>query len=359
MARVIKAGDAGSNRQPQRAPTRVIVDAGGKKVIERQVFAAKQDAEHILMRAQAARQARVAHGRKQAEQAREEAMTRGASEAFALAAQEALAAFRARAERYAMAADDIRVLALEVAKKVIGAVPDLSSKDVDAIVRRGLAALRARRRLRLQVNEGRLDQLAYERPNLMRALVNEPDLVIEAADDVNVGFARVVTEVGGALCTELSALDALAEAVNVKEAPREGKPRGGRVEAGTRPRVHAQSLRSDVVDALPDASIEELVDDDLEATHGLNIAASRSDRDIEEIQAQHDDISQTAPRPRAPTDHVPTGHVVAGSAHRPATRVVRIPDAANVPARAPPANRAAEEFELELFTDDAVPSVKR
>ena len=164
----------------------------------------------------------LVEGKKRAAQAHEEAMTQGASEAFAAAAAEALAAFRRRAERYAEAAEDIRALALEVVKKIIGTDPDLGPKDVDAILSRGLAQLRARRRLRLQVGEARLAALAHERPNLMKALVSEPDLLIEAAEDVGVGFARVVTEIGGALCAELTALDELARSVNVKETPRTG-----------------------------------------------------------------------------------------------------------------------------------------
>ena len=83
----------------------------------------------------------------------------------------------------------------------------------------GMAQLRARRRLRVQVPETRLKQLAFERPNLMKTLKDEPDLVIEGAADVSVGFARIVTEVGGALCAEETALNSLAEAVGVHEQP--------------------------------------------------------------------------------------------------------------------------------------------
>src|SRR5688572_8704226 len=223
MARVIKGGGGAGGQKPPRPPTRVVVDAGSKKVIGRDVFQAKQDAEHILKRAEQERQQLIADGKKMAARAKEEAAARGASEAFAAAAAEALTAFRKRAERYGEASDDVRVLAMEVVKKVLGNEPDLGPTQVERILSKGMAQLRTRRRLRLQVSHKRLGELASERPNLMKALQSEPDLVVEGVDDVSTGFARVVTEIGGALCAEETALDALSMAVNVREQPRSGR----------------------------------------------------------------------------------------------------------------------------------------
>lgn len=196
-----------------------------KKVIEKEMVAAKMEAAELLQRADEERREILAEGKRQAALAREEAMTRGASAAFSRAAEEALAAFQKRADRYAEAADDIRTLAIEIAKKVLGTEPDLSAKDVERILQRGLTQLRAKRKVRVQVSTGRRADLAFERPNLMKAVDASPDLLVEDADDVREGFVRVVTEVGGALCAEESALDAVAVAVNIKETPRQ---RGGR-----------------------------------------------------------------------------------------------------------------------------------
>jgi flagellar biosynthesis/type III secretory pathway protein FliH len=292
MARVIKGG---AGQKTARPAARVHVDAGSKKFIERAVYQAKQDAEHILMRAEQERQALVADGKKQAARAKEEAMARGASEAFASAASEALTAFRKRAERYGEASDDVRVLALEVVKKILGADPDLGPAQVDKILQRGIAQLRARRRLRLQVSHQRLSELASERPNLMKALQSEPDLVIEGVDDVSAGFARVVTEIGGALCAEDTALDALSMAVNVREQPRE---RGARAGSGAtavgdgpsgldsmrrgapRPSSRVASLSAAAVAALDNGS----AGDD---TLNFPLRAQRAD-DVEEIAAEED-----------------------------------------------------------------------
>jgi flagellar biosynthesis/type III secretory pathway protein FliH len=229
MARVIKGGAAGGAR-PARPAARVLAQADQKKVIDRALYVARQEAEELLRAADDERKAILAEGRRLAAQAREEAMVRGASESFARAAEEALEAFRKRGDRYSAAADDIRILALEIVRKVLGAEPDIAGKDVEKILDRGLAHLRARRRLRVQLPTGRPEELRFERPNLMKAVAAQPDLVVEEADDVRLGFARVVTEVGGALCAEQSALDAVALAVNVRESPR---PRDERPTSGT------------------------------------------------------------------------------------------------------------------------------
>lgn len=255
MARVIKAGGEGA-----RAPRRPVPRMGqpGRPVIEKEVYRAQQEAAEIQARAEQARDRILAEGKQKAAQAREEAQAEGAQEAFAEAAQEALAAFRHRAERYAEAADDIRTLALEVVRKVLGADPQLSKDAVDAVLDRGMARLRARRRLRVQVPENRLVALGKERPALLAALKREPDLVLEAQADVSPGFARVVTEVGGALCSEQTALDQLAQAVDVDEQA-----------VAPRPRSALHSLPDEA--ALPAVSD----DDDDEATEAHGQSARR------------------------------------------------------------------------------------
>jgi flagellar biosynthesis/type III secretory pathway protein FliH len=202
----------------------VLAQADVKKVIDKELFLAKQEAEELLKRAEDERRQILAEGRLLAARAREEAMTRGASQAFATAAEEALSAFRARADRYDEAADDIRILAIEIATRVLGTTPDLARPEIERILTKGLEQLRARRKVRVLVSPDRRAELAFERPNLMKAVDAQPDVLVEESADVGPGFARVVTEVGGALCAEDSAMEALAQTVNVKEAPR---ARGG------------------------------------------------------------------------------------------------------------------------------------
>jgi flagellar biosynthesis/type III secretory pathway protein FliH len=233
MARVIKAGAGAQTARPARPATRVLAQADVKKVIEKEMYLAKQEAEELLKRAEDERRTLLAEGKQQSAQAREQAMTLGASQAFAAAAEEALRAFRARADRYDEASDDIRILAIEIATKLLGTAPDLGGGDIDRILHHGLAQLRAKRKVRVLVPPGRRAQLQDERPNLMKAVEAQPDVLVEEAADVGLGFARVVTEVGGALCAEDSAMEALAQAVNVRESPRQRGGHSGGITSAT------------------------------------------------------------------------------------------------------------------------------
>lgn len=217
MARVIKAG--GKSAAPPRRPVgRLGSPAAPKRpVIEKEVYRAQVRAAEIRKEAEEERERLLVEGKRQAAQLREEAQSEGAAEAFAEAAAEALMAFRRRAERYAEAADDIRSLSLEVVHKILGNSPKLKERAIDAIIEQGMNRLRARRKLRVQLSESRLVALNRERPALVGAINKEPDIVLETVLDVSPGYCRVVTEVGGALCSEQSALDTLAETLDVDE----------------------------------------------------------------------------------------------------------------------------------------------
>jgi len=384
MARVIKGGAAGGAR-PARPAARVLAQGDQKKVIDKALYVARQEAEELLRAADDERKAILNEGRRLAAQAREEAMVRGASASFARAAEEALEAFRKRSDRFTEAADDIRTLALEIVRKVLGASPDLAGKDVEKILERGLAQLRGRRRIRVQLPTGRPDDLRHERPNLMKAVATQPDLVVEESDDVRRGFARVVTEVGGALCAEESALDAVARAVNVRETPR---PRDHRSLVDDRaaratPRMPARALPTgefsgaDQADEAPSAPVRT----DRERTAKLHagkaaagVAAHSTvrtaphdlpDADVEvhdrssllreSSTANHDDDDDDATRalpapPRSPPEARPGARALPAPpprvAARPAAaaRVVHVDDAL--------ADPLGDDDDLDLYTDE-------
>jgi flagellar biosynthesis/type III secretory pathway protein FliH len=394
MGRVIKGGAGGAQRgPPPRPPTRVAVDTG-RRVIARDIYQAKQEAEELLHKAEQERARMLEQGKRQASQVREEAMSRGAADAFAQAASEALMAFRRRSERYAEAADDIRFLAREVARKVLGTDPDLSAHDVERILQQGMAQLRARRRLRVQVPEARLKELGAERPNLMRVLKDEPDLVIEAASDVGDGFARIVTEVGGALCAEETALNSLADAVNVHEQPiirshtgrharfehrtadADGNSRNSQVDAEDAEEVEdldddEQELDAEVDDEEGDESVEE--DEDLDGSHpypaaagpddetetfGLDRAQLRAiigkrkgqvDDDGEVFRSDPTKAQRLASRPSSAEDPNATMSIALADvqAAEPSLGFSDLPDLPVLP---------VDDDELELFTDVAVPA---
>lgn len=281
MARVIKAGAGQAGARPARPATRVLAQADVKKVIEKELFLAKQEAEELLKRAEEERRQILAEGKQLAARAREEAMTRGASQAFAAAAEEALSAFRSRADRYDEAADDIRILAVEIAARVLGAPPDLARPEIERILKKGLEQLRARRKVRVLVSPGRRAQLGFERPNLMKAVDAQPDVLVEEAGDVGLGFARVVTEVGGALCAEDSAMEALAQAVNVKEAPR------ARGEAGAAAITHV-GVAPGRPGSAHTAELDDGVSDDDDETNHYRRSLQDEDPDRSELIARPD-----------------------------------------------------------------------
>lgn len=217
MARVIKAS-GGKADSPRRPAARLGAPPAHKRqIIEKEVYKAQVRAQEIRKEAEVERERILVEGKRHAAQLREEAQSEGAAEAFAQAAAEALTAFRHRAARYADAADDIQLLALEVVRKILGHSPKLSERAVLAIIEQGMNRLRARRKLRVQLPESRLMALNRERPALVAAIHKEPDILLETVTDVSAGFCRVVTEVGGALCSEQAALDTLAESLNVDE----------------------------------------------------------------------------------------------------------------------------------------------
>jgi flagellar biosynthesis/type III secretory pathway protein FliH len=366
MARVIKGGIGAGAARPA---TRVLAQADVKKVIEKETFLAKQEAGELLKRAEDERRALLAEGKQLAAQAREEAMTRGASEAFSAAAAEALVAFRRRADRYGEAADDVRILAVEIARKLLGTEPDLAPSDIDRIVAAGLSKLRAKRKLRVLVAVGRRASLQYERPNLIKAVDAEPDLLLEEAADVGVGYARVVTEVGGALCAEDSALEALAEAVNVKEiartAPRNPN-RSASTQVGHRQPQGPTGVGDDddsveewppsasaEQDELPDAAVEEdpnsvdEFDDDIDDVEDFrDVAPLPAPLPRPRVSAAPPALGTPprSPKPvssvdRAPVDRVPTGRVLAQ------TRAIAVSDV-----RASTVDLDDDE-DLDLFTD--------
>ncbi len=343
MARVIKGG---GGKQVARRPAKLAVGTD-RKVIDKEVYRAQQKAAELIEAAEAEKDRILADGQKKANQAREEAQSEGAAEAFAEAAAEALAAFRRRAERFTEAAEDIRILALEVAQKIIGRPLKLEEDEIGQLVTKGLAGLRARRKLRVQMPPDRHQALLAERPRLMAALDREPDLFIESVDDVSPGFARVVTEVGGALCSEQVALDALAEAVEVDEqatAPAPQSALNAITGVGERPPGLAAALEdSELASAF--ASDEELYedgdfdDDDDEATAFIPAQSASAAYDSEETDVKMRRPARQSRRRRGEPSVEATMALDVSDLRKDLTRGSQVD---------------GSEEELDLFADDSV-----
>ena len=183
---------------------------------------------------------------------------------------------------------------------------------------------------------------------MMKALDAEPDLVIEDADDVGDGFARVVTEVGGALCSESTALDALAVAVDVHE-----QPRVARFSADVSLRGPAAGAPSAL--DLPEASVFEALSADEGGAENLPHDDEADEHSIseEETQAFH----QVTRPPQAPAPRA-SSTAVAGPRFSTTPRAVghderesQLRQAGSLVA-APPSRSPRTDEDLDLFTDD-------
>ena len=207
MVRVIKAP------KESLKPSKVIIESdrvvGGGRLIEGDVYRAQQRAREILKEGEQERKRRLAKGKQEVALAREEAMAKGAVEAFETVAREALIIFKEKAGRYADVEKDVRLLAEEVAKKILGSPLSLSSDVLDKMTKAGIHKLKMRRQLKIQFAKGRLKELNEEAPVLVKQVQSEPDFEMGESSDVKRGFVRVLTEVGSALMEESLAMETL------------------------------------------------------------------------------------------------------------------------------------------------------
>ena len=186
----------------------------------------------------------------------------------------------------------------------------------------------------------------------MKALQSEPDLVIEGADDVSTGFARVVTENGGALCAEDTALDALSMAVNVREQPRE-RGRGGtgaNTAVGEGP-TGLESLRR----AQRGARGESLPSARVRAPRARATTPSTSRSPPGARRSAPTTSKRSRPRSSDSTAQRPRVQAGPGGRARPPSRAIPMPppDDNDATMRHTPIVSAPKDEDLNLFTDDA------
>ncbi len=208
MARVIK-------RQTKTdltavTPSKTVPRSSGERVIEKDTYKAQIRVREILQEGNEKIKDRRLEGKKLALQAEEEAMTKGAVEAFAKASSEAIDIFKKRSARYKEAQEDIKVLALEIVTKILGNTLKLPDEQIDQIIEAGIGKLQGHRRLKLQFPSKRLQELTEQKEPAIHRVQNEPDFQLEEVTDVKEGFLRVVTDIGSMLCTEKQALAVLA-----------------------------------------------------------------------------------------------------------------------------------------------------
>ncbi len=208
--RVIKSQKGDSQPSTPAAPA-TAPRFSGARVIEGEIYQAQKTAQEIRAKGEQDRKARLIEGKRQAALVQEETMSKAAAEAFAKAANEAIAIFQRRAKVYEDAAADIRVIALEIVQKILGTIQKLPPNQIDDVLKEGIKQLRARRCLRLQMCKEQKDKFSQNEQSLFGKITALPDFKIEEVADVKPGFIRVVTDVGSALCEEADAIKSLTK----------------------------------------------------------------------------------------------------------------------------------------------------
>jgi hypothetical protein len=207
-----------------------------------------------------------------------------------------------------------------------------------------------------------------ERPRLMAALAKEPDLVIEAIGDVSAGRARIVTEAGGALCSEQAALDFVTEALDIDEKAIAPAPQSAVIDV---PSEEQEALRETYDDVDSGEVWDGLASEEEEQTDFLPARSRAQDASGTE-QVDRDDIQRARDIHRIATDRTPLNTEEAERQRRRARRKRKAKEAERAAraARSAPSDvdrtmaldvsELRDELaelpsdELDLFADDAV-----
>jgi flagellar biosynthesis/type III secretory pathway protein FliH len=179
--------------------SRIVRSGGGSRILEAEVYDAKQEATAIVAAARAA-----ADGIR--EQAREDGLDAGRAEAAALLV-------RARAvadQRIADAEADLGALAVRIAERVLRRQLALSPDDVAAIARAALDEARGRHDFTLRVHPDDVAVVERHRTALGAGLAASAHIAVRADDTVARGGCVVDSELGTVdlrLETQLAAIE--------------------------------------------------------------------------------------------------------------------------------------------------------
>ena len=194
---------------------KVLKGRGDGRVIDGAVYDARLLAEQILDRARAEAVDIVADADAAQERARQAGRLEGREEGRADIAAEVATIRAAELQRLTDAEDELRVLAVRIAEKILGRELEHGPAAVVDIVRTVLLAARARRRLRVRVHPEDVGPLESATARLTAGLTEGTTLALLADETVARGGCVVETEAGhldGRIDVQLRAiLRALAE----------------------------------------------------------------------------------------------------------------------------------------------------
>lgn len=165
-------------------------------IIKGNLYQELQEVTLLKTQTETERRKIISDAKQQAHLAKEQAMVKGANQAFSEAAEQALQIFIERIHSCTALKDPLKRLCDEISQKILGGKLSLPEPEQDKILEAAIHKIRARRKLKIQAAVlGELEKLK-----------NLPDFDIETATDLPVGFLRISTEVGSALWEEKTAI---------------------------------------------------------------------------------------------------------------------------------------------------------
>ncbi|MBN2361258.1 MAG: hypothetical protein JXR83_17525 [Deltaproteobacteria bacterium] len=173
MPKVIKSDGVLTPRGPSKPAL------GERKVINRDVFSAQQQAESLRQAAEQRAAERRARGRQQAQAAYAAAHQAGSEAGLAEASAIAIDAYFRRAQQLQQAVDDCLLISRHICSKILGREPKVSEGEERRIANEALLLAVKKQRLVIGVSTRDYGSLERSEPGLLAALAEAPAFGLE------------------------------------------------------------------------------------------------------------------------------------------------------------------------------------
>ncbi len=190
VRKVIKAD---ATVEPSAASAAVL---GDRKVIDREVFGAQQEAEKIKQAAEQKAQQRRERGAQEAQAAYQQAHDEGGADGLRQVAAAAIQGYHRRGETLREAVDDCITIARQICAKVMGSDLRLDEAEIRRISEAELQRTVTRRQVTLNFGPERLAALEQQAPRLWAATTAQPEFCLGADPAMAEERAQVQSDVG-------------------------------------------------------------------------------------------------------------------------------------------------------------------
>ncbi len=203
MVRVIKGRKGSDDATATQRASLVAKTLGGKaRIIDKEVVHAQLQAAQLIKDGEHEKKRVLFLGRQKVAKAKEESMSKAATQAFAEVTKRILRIFLDRAQEYQNHAEDIRSLVQEIVKKILGVEPKMPASEIDELINNGMNLLRARRKLKLIFAKDALKKIEKDGGEFITQLQKMPEFELSEDAEINSGLMRVVSDVGSAMCAQ-------------------------------------------------------------------------------------------------------------------------------------------------------------